>query len=776
MSIFKKTTVLGLSTVLVFSMVAPVFANESTNHPTEEAATDTASGTNSEGVTESEIVEATVSKEEAIDLANEYVDIPDGYQQERINYNSRYYRTGHGVWEIHFEKTDKNRQYHAYIRVSIDAEYGKLIGFNKYDSAKENTYPPKVDLKEAKAIAEDFLENENKELLEQLKYNDNFEKNFKTPLQGDVRYRFQYDRLENGITFPMNHIIITVDGNGHVIEYNYYWDESIDFNSPENTINEAEAIKILSEVEFELVYKIPWREREKEQSPYLAYQMKQGFMGINANTGEFINHSGKGLKLEQDYSTLTNEPLKQLPLEDLELNQEEALKRIQEYFTLPAKAKLENARFEENNYHNRWHNRSTWNFNWRVEDGDGRYNQYIWASVDSQTGEIIQYNKDRERHYKEHDSHQSPEVSTRITPEEAIKAAVNKAKELVPYYTDQLYLVTPHFEQLSEEELKELRDYNFSFNRIINGVRTEMDNVHLSIDAQTGDVVRFSNNVTKINYPSETPDVIEIEKAKEIYFSQFELSLRYHLFNNHNYYGPKEEKENEEKIAELIYQLVPKYRDQPIFLDAQTGEWRNNENGEVTTLEKVEATDIEGHWAEKQLQLMIDYEAIDVINGKVMPSKKITRGELIKMLIVSMNGGHYRPHYGMERSASFADVNASSAYFSYVETAVDRGIIDKNNENFYPDQTITREDMADLIVRALGYSSLAEYDHIFSLSTKDAGDVSNKGSVAIVMGLEIMTENDNSFFPKREVTRAEAAMSFYRYLEKRAVLQENKHF
>jgi hypothetical protein len=769
---WKKSTVVGLTTAVFFSMVSPVYANEGINQISEQTSNDTMEAPATKEATEKEIAEANISKDEAIELAQKHVEIPNDFEQVSVNFNSSHYRSGHGVWDIHFEKKENEKGQHAYTRVSIDAENGELIGFNMYDSLKESTYPPKVDLSKAKEIAQQFLEQHNKDILSSLQYNEEFEKNHKTPLQGDVRYRFQYDRLENGVPFPRNHISITVDGSGNVVEYNYAWDESVDFATIEQSLDLEQASETFNQVEFDLVYKMPWMEREKVKEPYLAYQMREGFIGLDAKTGEFLNYRGEPFKEDQDYTPLTNTPLKELPTENLQLNQDEALKRITETFDIPDNAELENARFEENSYHQRSGNRSLWNFNWRIEDENGGYNQHIWASIDSQTGELLNFNIDRYRPYRDNDSQEDPKFSG----DEAKEIALTEIKKLVPFYTNELYLTIPHFEQVDKSELNGLQEYNFTFNRIINGVRSEMDSVHIGIDSNSGEVVRFSNNMTDISFPSETPEVVDQNEAKDIYYSQYDIQLQYHIFNDAHLYGPRERQEEEPKVAQLVYQLVPKFQNQPVFLDAQTGQWRNHETGKVTTLEKIEAMDIEGHWAQKQLQLMIDYEAIDVIDGKVMPNKKITRGELIKMLVVSTSGGHYRPYYGMERSASFSDVKADSAYFSYIETAVDQNLIDKESNNFYPDQTISRDDMAELIIRALGYSALAEYDGIFSLTVNDATEVKNKGSVAIAMGLEIMTSNQNNFNPDKEVTRAEAAMAFYRFLETRSVLEENKPF
>jgi hypothetical protein len=230
--------------------------------------------------------------------------------------------------------------------------------------------------------------------------------------------------------------------------------------------------------------------------------------------------------------------------------------------------------------------------------------------------------------------------------------------------------------------------------------------------------------------------------------------------------------ENQKPATKLVYSLVPKYTQQSFFLDAVTGQWKDASTGEVITLDKIKVTDIEGHWAQNELQLMVDYQALDVVDGKVSPNKAITRGEMIKMLVIAMNGGRGGIQYGMERSASFKDVMNDSPFFAYVENAVDRGLIDRGVD-FNPNATMNREEMAQLIVRALGYKNLTKYNGIFNNKFTDGANLKNLGDVAIVVGLDIMSLSDGSFNPGQEVTRAQAAAAFFRYLQKRAELQDN---
>jgi hypothetical protein len=228
-----------------------------------------------------------------------------------------------------------------------------------------------------------------------------------------------------------------------------------------------------------------------------------------------------------------------------------------------------------------------------------------------------------------------------------------------------------------------------------------------------------------------------------------------------------------EQVATPNYLLIPKYPDISVFLDAVTGEWRKRDTGEITTLEKTMVTDIENHWGQNEIQLMIDYNALDVKDGKVLPDQAITRGEMIKMLVIARNGGNnYFGNYSM-KAASFADVKNDNAYFPYIESAVDAKIIDPGtSKTFNPDGKMNRDELAQLIVRALGYDKLAEYTDMFKLELKDEAQIDHKGQVAIALGLGILTAPDNSFMPKQDVSRAQAAVAFSRYLQKRSVLQD----
>lgn len=117
-------------------------------------------------------------------------------------------------------------------------------------------------------------------------------------------------------------------------------------------------------------------------------------------------------------------------------------------------------------------------------------------------------------------------------------------------------------------------------------------------------------------------------------------------------------------------------------------------------------------------------------------------------------------------SGSFPD-NQDSAkwYFSAVETAYLHGAVTQQEEDFRPGDAVTRQEMAVMLVRALGYGTLA------SLAGERASpftDVTaSLGYLILANDLGIMTGNSHGAFqPDRTATREQAAVVLMRVYDK----------
>ncbi|MEX2460500.1 MAG: YcdB/YcdC domain-containing protein [Paenibacillaceae bacterium] len=789
MKLTKQISVISLTTAILLSSISPVLAADGVPLPIPTINTGPQSTTGSSpSVTDSVYAdEAKISKAKAIELAKSYVEIPSHYVLQNISFSSNSYGNGSSTWSLQYgKKTDD--KYYGNISVGIDSDSGKLMSYyyNDGNPANKPAYPPKVNLTAAKEMANALLKKFNPDELNHLQYNDAFEKTFKAPLNGDVRYNIQFDRTENNIPFPNNYVTFTLDGNGKLVGYDRNWSNNLTFGDASKAISVEQATYAFqTHSTVALTYISPWNATDKKQAkPLLGYNLISN--SVDAITSEVSNQYGSSIA--PNTTPLTDKPLAEKPEGNLNLTKEQAIKLAKSFIQLPEKAVLQDAYYNESVtpdegttsdallsskriYGGVGTGISSWSLNWQVPGDKNQDQEYLSIGINSKTGELLNYYHNQNRLIPLAASTVAP---TKINLDKAKTTAIDFVKKVAPQYSNELALDEQNLANLTDKLLKTTPAININFRRVIQGILTENESINVGIDTDTGEINNYWSNISTLDYPTTKPIVLTESAAMDKLLSQYTLKLTYSLPFAVNPVYPMGAAKVETLEAKPYYILTTKYPDQSVFLDAVSGDWRKRDTGEITTLEKAVVTDIEGHWGQNEIQLMIDYNALDVKDGKVLPDQAITRGEMIKMLVIAMNGGsRFGGFEYSSRASSFKDVSKDSAYFPYIESAVDANIIDSSSSaTFNPNGKINRDDMAQLIVRALGYDKLAAYSDLFKLELKDAAQIKHKGQVAIVVALGILTAPNGSFAPAQDVTRAQAAIAFSRYLQKRSVLQD----
>ena len=164
--------------------------------------------------------------------------------------------------------------------------------------------------------------------------------------------------------------------------------------------------------------------------------------------------------------------------------------------------------------------------------------------------------------------------------------------------------------------------------------------------------------------------------------------------------------------------------------------------------------DIYGHWAERQIR---DLVGSGVINGYpdgcFRPDQTISRAEFATMIVKTL---------GLSSSGTklFADTQGHWGRYT-IAAAYEAGIVSGYDFNrFGPDDPITREQMAVMIVKAAGLSN--QNSHLSfvdsrAISTWARSAVARAAAQKIIMGYP-----DNTFRPANPATRAEAVSIFAR--------------
>ena len=147
-------------------------------------------------------------------------------------------------------------------------------------------------------------------------------------------------------------------------------------------------------------------------------------------------------------------------------------------------------------------------------------------------------------------------------------------------------------------------------------------------------------------------------------------------------------------------------------------------------------------------------------DNKYQPERAVTRAEFTQMIANAL----LLPEASV---APYADVSAGQWYYSAIARAYDMGLLEKfKDKNFYPNQPITREEMAVIlgaILRLCGMTTNASLGHF-----TDSADMNSdyRLDIALVFDTGLMQGTSyDKFDPKGVTTRAQAATVQIRLLE-----------
>lgn len=170
-------------------------------------------------------------------------------------------------------------------------------------------------------------------------------------------------------------------------------------------------------------------------------------------------------------------------------------------------------------------------------------------------------------------------------------------------------------------------------------------------------------------------------------------------------------------------------------------------------------TDVpDGHWAEETIAQAVSADIITGVGeGRFGLGQQVKRSEFAAMLVRMMQWETVVP-----QEPSFSDVPMQAWYFENVETLRAGGAAEAESR-FRPEENITREEMAVMLIRAIGFSGLAE-----QLDTAPFADVTEHvGFISLAYDFGILNgKSADSFDPKGYALREEAAAMMMRLHEK----------
>mgnify|MGYP000064532933 CR=1 FL=1 len=688
---------------------------------------------------------AGISQEEAIQKIKDIFDTTT-YDRFNVSYNENH--DNKKIWELSWSKTQAP---YGSLYASIDAKTGNILSislYKGYDPNRKTSPIPKYSEEEARKIAESFAKKLQPEEFAKTKLLSRDMPVY--PIDRDAysdSYSFNFTRMENDIPVEGNGIKITVDAHtGEIENYTFTWSwEPLPSSKNIISIQDAEQI-FKDETGLKLIYRRYYDYPTQKDDIKLVYTLERpGSVLIDAVTGKMLDNEYFDLytraaaetaqKADADFTPVEN---KQVEITKNCISKEAAINIVKKYISIPDGFKQRSAYLYEG-YDNPEH--KIWNIEWQKSSADGE-DGFISARVNAITSELLSFDiYDYSKHSKEFKQNYDR------------SAALKKAEEFLKKHQPERF-ANVMLEEIKEriESPEKVQKHSFNYIRLVNGIPYTANGFNITVDAETGKITNYHMNWHEKNFPS-ADGVLEKADAEARFLSDIGLELVYASL-----YNSKEETYD----YKLVYKVKPAKSYTFDAFDFQPLDYNGKPIKEET---KTDFTDIKGHWAEKDIQLLVDLGIIKSEESLFRPDVAITEGEFIKLLMVAK--GHRisddRPIVPIIRAESH--VKSDDDISKYIEEAIKLGWV-KDNE-VSAKSSLSREKAAAFVIRAMGYEKVASIPEIYKDTVKDSASVKleYKGHTAIAMGLKILSATNGNFYPKNSVSRAQAATILVRMLK-----------
>ena len=170
--------------------------------------------------------------------------------------------------------------------------------------------------------------------------------------------------------------------------------------------------------------------------------------------------------------------------------------------------------------------------------------------------------------------------------------------------------------------------------------------------------------------------------------------------------------------------------------------------------------ELTNHWGANEIKSLIAHGVVQG-DGKSLNLKgAVTRAEFCKMIVTGF-GYEVMPYNG-----TFSDVSADDWFAQFAQTAFEYGIMSGDAEGFRGNDTISRQEMAVVLINALK-SYLPELSAEGDMEFEDKGSIASWASeaVKIASSLKLLNGYDTGDFrPLKNLQRDEAMVVVYRVL------------
>lgn len=691
---------------------------------------------------------ARITLEQAIGVVKEFIKIPEDFQDFQPGYSEGEQQ---GIfWELQWSGSEPDG---GNLHARVNAQTGELWSMNIWKPSSPADTPsglPKLSRAEAQVKAWDFLKKALPNYINNLEMMpDETEVVPYLNLRGGsepVHY-FNFVRMVNGIPYQDNNANVEIDSTtGELRGYYFNWDSKLQFPEARGMISADRATDLWRQnAGVRLAYYRP-RESEKDAKVKLVFEVKNRGMMIDARSGEIIKPEeygdyglevggagGNDLRMSKA-ADLT--PAEQRSLTEMEklISRENALKIATDMIEIPAGYNLENSNLQQEYFSGQ----RIWNFNWQNKEDQTQIN----VRLEAKQGQVIGFSQ--------YGPYRETTGEPRFNEAQAREIVTKFLNKIAGKYTGELEELRAIPEpgpypvlKSGKEKPKPVR-FNFTAERLVNGIPFRGNGTQIGFDAVTGKITEFRLNWWDLKFP-EARGTISKERAENAFLADDALILCYQ--REYSKYGPAQE----EPPVRLVYAL--NMRKAPSFVDPLTGLGLDSEFMPKSGTKQV-FSDLTGHRAAEAVNLLAKAKIIPIYESSFRPDAQLSQRDF---LIWVVRAAGWRPSPASDPDQEFEKI---------CRQAIRAGIL-KSGEKYLPQEEICKLTLTRLTVRALGWDEPARLKGVWLLPSEVAKLVpdSEQGYLALAAGRGVFNLNAEDFDPGAGLTRAEGALILYQLLK-----------
>ncbi|HHX11867.1 MAG TPA: hypothetical protein GX731_03525, partial [Clostridiales bacterium] len=479
------------------------------------------------------------------------INIPDEYSEfDYYFYNSGY--NNDFIWNLTWRDTKDT----AYIRVEADQD-NRIISYNKHSYNQIANPIPINRKKELLSKGEDFLKKIVPSVATKIVYKDStFEGIYSS------NYVYNFERVENGISFPDNTVRVGINGaSGEVAFAHINWLYDTKLPSSKAEITKEKAVELIKDkVSMKLVYRsnnyrtFDRGSSNEKSKAYLVYEPSLNYIAIDAKSGQVYDKRTEWLDMGSSNAeesekmmdtaatvgagtvALTEKEMKKIEeLKNL-ISKDDAISKVldNKYLYIDKALKLNYISLEKD------FNGNSDDYVWNINFMDPKeidystekdfYRAYASARVDAKTGKILSFHASLNSYYdNEAGKWKTVEIKYNKDQAKNILEKFLNAENSSRFKKSTLAKETPDYVAYYIDNNPVYAGYNYQYNRVNDEVEYPNNNIYGSVDGISGKVYSYGYYWEDNILFESTKGAMSADKAMDHYLSKDGFGLKYEI-------------------------------------------------------------------------------------------------------------------------------------------------------------------------------------------------------------------------------------------------------